>query len=250
MNISETLEQQFGLTVLYEQGPCIVLCKPGGLLTQAPPHIDSLERRIKAYIKQRDSKPGRVYLGVPHRLDRPVSGVIVVARHVRAARRISEQFAGRTVQKTYWAFVQGDVQPDEGTWRDSMRKIPGLARSEVVDADHEGAQDAVLHYRVRYRNESGSWLEITLETGRTHQIRLQAATRGYPILGDAMYGSIEPFCELHAEERQRKIALHGRQLTFRHPMTREVVSISATLPAEWDKLKLPLETQKTPANEC
>jgi len=88
-----------GFKILCEQGPCLLVAKPGGVLTQAPRSIDSLELRIKSFLKIRDNKPGRVYLGVPHRLDRPVSGVMVFAKHVRAARRIAEQFEGRTVQK-------------------------------------------------------------------------------------------------------------------------------------------------------
>ena len=111
--------------LLYESGPVIVVRKPAGLLTQAPPGIDSLEARIKSWIKQRDQKPGNVYLGVPHRMDRPVSGALVFARHARAARRLSEQFEGRLVHKIYWACVAGQVTPAAGTWTDFVRKVPG-----------------------------------------------------------------------------------------------------------------------------
>ena len=96
-----------GFDILYEEGPCLVVVKPGGVATQAPPGIDSLEVRVKEFLRVRDSKAGNVYLGVPHRLDRPVSGVMVLARHVRAARRLSDQFEARTVRKTYWAVVEG-----------------------------------------------------------------------------------------------------------------------------------------------
>src|SRR5438552_3592353 len=97
------------IEILYEQGPCLVVHKPAGLLTQAPPGIDSLERRLKSFFKQRDALPGNVYLGMPHRLDRPVSGAVVVARHVRACRRLSDQFSGRLVGKRYWACIEGTV---------------------------------------------------------------------------------------------------------------------------------------------
>src|SRR5437763_1057582 len=116
--------------ILFEQGPCLVMLKPAGLLTQAPPGIDSLELRLRTFLKQRDLKPGNIYLGMPHRLDRPVSGAIVFARHVRACRRLSEQFSGRLVRKRYWTFVEGTVSPSAGTWEDWLRKVPGEARAE------------------------------------------------------------------------------------------------------------------------
>ena len=225
-----------GFDILTEQGPCLVVAKPGGLLTQAPLPIDSLELRIKQFLKTRDEKPGRVYLGVPHRLDRPVSGVVVVAKHVRAARRICDQFQDRSVAKVYWAFVEGQVEPDAGTWVDHVRKIPDQPLAEVVEPNHPDAREAVLHYRVRHRDQTGSWLEIELETGRMHQIRLQASVRGYPILGDATYGSQVPFGPATDDPRQRWIALHARSLDFLHPMSRERVSVVAPLPDWWQSL--------------
>ena len=102
-----------GFDILLEDGPVLVVNKPGGLLTQAPPAIDSVEKRVKAFIKHRDHKPGRVYLGVPHRLDRPVSGALVLTRHVRAARRICDQFERREVSKLYWCWVEGRLPQPE-----------------------------------------------------------------------------------------------------------------------------------------
>ena len=169
-----------GFEILYEEGPCLVVCKPPGLLTQSPPGIDSLEGRIKQFLKQRDAKPGNVYLGVPHRLDRPASGAIVFARHVRAARRIAEQFAYRRVEKVYWACVEGCVSPDEGTWRDQVRKIPDMAQAEVVAADHPDAREAVMHYRTIARFDWGTWLEIRLETGRMHQCGFSVPAEAMP----------------------------------------------------------------------
>ena len=225
--------QPDGFRILYEAGPCLVVSKPSGLLTQAPPHIDSLEARIKRFIKVRDQKPGNVYLGVPHRLDRPVSGALVVACHARAARRIAEQFERRTVLKTYWALVEGRVSTLEDTWRDYLRKVPGEARAEVVDATHADAKKAVLHYRVLGEDNGRTWLELNLETGRTHQIRIQAASRGLPIVGDQQYGAQQPFGPPSEEPRDRWIALHARRLALRHPMTREAVDVTAPLPAGW-----------------
>jgi len=225
--------------ILYELGPCLVVAKPGGLLTQAPPGIDSLELRIKRFLKIRDQKPGRVYLGVPHRLDRPVSGAMVFARHVRAARRISEQFENRTVQKKYWAVVEGCIRPEQGTWSDFIRKIPDEARAEIVDREHPEGRIAVLHYRVLAFLDGATWLEIELETGRMHQVRVQAASRAHPVIGDAQYGSTASFGPQTADPRGRWIALHSRSLRFRHPMTREIVFQTAPLPQPWQGLDLP-----------
>lgn len=260
------------LEVLYDCGPCLVVNKPVGLLTQAPAGIDSLELQVKAFYRQREQKEGNIYLGLPHRLDRPVSGAIVFARHVRAAQRLSTQFENRTVTKVYWAVVEGDVQPDEGTWTDHLHKRHGMAQSIVVPADDPRGKLAVMHYRVlahlvdpSRRSESPaatwvgrsidatesapgqdgpakySWLEVQLETGRTHQIRVQCASRGHPVLGDSQYGAKHRFGEPFEDERLRGIALHARQLGFNHPMTREAVDVVAPLPVSWDALNLPRE---------
>lgn len=229
--------QPSGFDILYEEGPCLVVNKPAGILTQAPPGIDSLEIRVKQFLIVRENKPGKAYLGVPHRLDRPVSGALVVAKHVRAARRLSEQFEGRMVRKTYWAVVEGEVETDEGQWLDRIRKVPNEARGEVVAADQSGAKRAILSYRVKQRFDNKTWLEITLETGRYHQIRVQAAEHGFPVVGDALYGAASPFGLQSADPRDRAIALHARELAFRHPMTKEDVHVIAPLPAPWDALE-------------
>lgn len=224
------------ITLLYDSGPCYVLAKPAGLLTQAPPGIDSVEARMKDFLRAREQKEGNLYLGVPHRLDRPVSGAIVLARHARATRRLSEQFEARTVRKKYWACVSGSVMESEGVWRDFIRKIPGEARGEIVPADHPEAREAVLRYRTLGETPHGAWLEIELETGRMHQIRIQAAARGCPVLGDELYGAAIPFGEQHEDTRLRAIALHARVLAFSHPMTLEPVSVIAPLPENWSGL--------------
>jgi 23S rRNA pseudouridine1911/1915/1917 synthase len=224
--------------VLYEEGPCLVVLKPAGVLTQAPPGIDSMEARIKSWLKQRDNKPGNVYLGVPHRLDRPVSGAMVFGKHVRAARRLAEQFEARTVHKTYWACVEGKLSPAAGTWTDFVRKVPDQPRAEIVPEDAADAKPAVLHYRTLGRSKHGAWLEIELETGRMHQIRLQAAHRGHPVVGDTLYGAPTRFGAWLDDVRQRAIALHGRTLAFRHPMTWEQLSVTAPLSVDWEGLEL------------
>jgi 23S rRNA pseudouridine1911/1915/1917 synthase len=226
-------DEPAGFEILYEQGPLLIVAKPGGLLTQAPPGIDSLESRVREFLKRRDAKTGNIYLAVLHRLDRPVSGVLALARHVRAARRVAQQFEDRTVRKTYWAIVEGVVEPESGVWTDHLRKIPGEPRAEVVPADHPEGRIAVLHYRTLQHLANQTWLEIELETGRTHQIRVQAASRGHPVLGDELYGASSPFGPQTEDPRERCIALHARSLELRHPMTGEAVFVEAPLPDAW-----------------
>src|SRR5438270_2331499 len=134
--------------ILYEDNHCLVVSKPAPLLTQGvPPGIPTLESMAKAYLKERYQKKGNVYLGIPHRLDRPVSGVVVFARNSKAARRLAEQFELRQVTKLYWAAVEGDVRPEEGLWEDWLRKLPEEARSERAEAGAAGARQARLRYR-------------------------------------------------------------------------------------------------------
>jgi 23S rRNA-/tRNA-specific pseudouridylate synthase len=254
------------LEILYDNGPVLVINKPAGILTQAPAGIDSLEVQVKAFYRQREQKEGNIYLGLPHRLDRPVSGAIVFARHVRAAQRLSTQFENRMVTKIYWAVVQGDVEGEEGTWTDYLHKRHGMSQSIVVPEDDPRGKIAVMRYRVRGRGHiaepfrlsdvatGGSkekespgpqdraiytWLEIELETGRTHQIRVQCASREHAVIGDSQYGSAMRFGEQFKDERLRAIALHARQLGFNHPMTNEAVDVIAPLPAAWDAFDLP-----------
>jgi 23S rRNA pseudouridine1911/1915/1917 synthase len=222
------------LEILYDNGPVLVINKPAGILTQAPAGIDSLEVQVKAFYREREQKEGNIYLGLPHRLDRPVSGAIVFARHARAAQRLSTQFENRTVTKLYWAMVEGDVAGDEGTWTDHLHKRHGMSQSIVVPAEDPRGKVAVLRYRVRGRMPgAGTWIEVELETGRTHQIRVQCASRGMPLLGDTLYGSPATFGQWNADERERLIALHARTLELLHPMTREPIRVVAPLPPLW-----------------
>ena len=225
------------IEVLYDSGPCLVVNKPPGVLTQAPAGIDSMEIRVKAFYRDREQKEGNIYLGQPHRLDRPVSGAIVFARHVRAAQRLSSQFENRTVTKVYWAVVEGEVQPEEGRWTDHLHKRHGMPQSIVVPEGDPRGKLAVMRYRVLGRIDGvGTWLEVELETGRTHQIRVQCASRGHAVVGDAQYGSTRPFGEQFEDERLRAISLHARQLGFNHPMTNEPVDVIAPLSTAWEAI--------------
>lgn len=219
--------------LLLDAAPCLVFNKPAGVLTQAAPGIPSYSDWVREYERERSNAPGDIYLGVPHRLDRPVSGAIVFTRNIRATRKLSDQFASRTVEKTYWVLVQGRVEPDRGTWCDWMRKIPEQAHAEILPPDHPEARKAILHYQVCRHDDFGSWLQVTLETGRMHQIRLQCASRGHPILGDEQYGSAHAFGPTVSDPRERWIGLHSRRLTFLHPQSQERRTVDAPLWQPW-----------------
>lgn len=224
------------IEVLFEDNHCLALAKPAALLTQAPPGIPSLEAEAKRYLKEHYHKLGNVYLGIPHRLDRPVSGVVLFARSTKSARRLAEQFRERQVQKRYWALVDGLVEPAEGTWEDWLLKIAEEARSEVATEHSPGAKHAMLSYRKLAEGKDWTLLEIEPATGRMHQIRVQAGRRGWPVRGDRLYGSRLPFGVMKESPREQAIALHARSLTFLHPIRFEPVTVTAPLPAAWQEL--------------
>jgi 23S rRNA pseudouridine1911/1915/1917 synthase len=213
------------------------VAKPAPLLTQGPPGVPTLEAAVKAYVKERYGKPGNVYLGTPHRLDRPVSGVIVFARNTKAARRLAEQFQGRQVRKVYWAVVEpssgGEMPPPEGSWEDWLLKVAEEARSERATPETPGAKAARLRFRRLREGEDGALLEVEPETGRMHQIRVQAAARGWPVRGDVLYGARLTFGPPAELPRDRVIALHARSLTFLHPIRYEPLTVTAPPPAYW-----------------
>jgi 23S rRNA pseudouridine1911/1915/1917 synthase len=228
------------LHILFEDNHCVAVSKPAPLLTQGvPPGIPTLEAMVKAYLKERYHKPGNVYLGIPHRLDRPVSGVVLFARNTKAARRLAEQFQNRQVRKVYWAVVEpnlcGENPPAEAVWEDWLLKVKEQARSESMTAQTPGARRAVLRYRRLHEGSEGALLEIEPETGRMHQIRVQAASRGWPVRGDVQYGSRLPFGPPAELPRDRIIALHARSLTFLHPIRYEPLTVTAPLPQAWGK---------------
>src|SRR5207247_5102413 len=142
MNVLPAMQSE--LKILYEDNHCLAVAKPAPLLTQAPSGVPSLEAYVKDYLRQTYGKRGRVYLGIPHRLDRPVSGVVLFARQTTSAQRLAEQFRERQVTKVYWAAVEGDVQPAEGIWEDWLLKIADEARAVATTAETPGAKHAVL----------------------------------------------------------------------------------------------------------
>ncbi|MFZ5829058.1 MAG: RluA family pseudouridine synthase [Planctomycetota bacterium] len=214
------------ITVLYEDNHLLAVAKPAGVPTMGTPAEQvTLLRQAKEYIKQQYRKPGNVYLGVMSRLDAPVTGVVLFARTSKAAARLTEQFRAREVEKLYWAIVAGAPRPTEGILVDWVAEDERHRRMHVVTADTEGARDARLRFRTLRNLGNDSLLEIALETGRKHQIRLQWAKRGHPVIGDRKYGSGKRF--------PAGIALHARRLVVRHPVRDVAVELVAPLPEAW-----------------
>jgi 23S rRNA pseudouridine1911/1915/1917 synthase len=214
------------LEILWEDNHCLAIVKPGGYLsTHYEGKEETLDRRVKQYLREKYKKPGNVFLGIVHRLDRPVSGVLLFARTSKAAARLAEQFRRGEVQKIYWAVTEGGSNEPVGTLEDWLKKNKATGRVEVVDLQSPEARHAILQFQTRSRHDGLSFLEIHPRTGRRHQIRAQLAHRGHPIYGDTKYGSAHRFGQA--------IALHARSLTFMHPVRQEPITLTAELPTAW-----------------
>ena len=214
--------------ILHEDNHCLALNKPAGLLTMGdhtgePTLVDV----ARDYLREKYQKPGNVFVGVVHRLDRPVSGVVLFARTSKGASRLSEQFRVHSVEKTYLALVEGSVTARQGDLHD--RLVKDRERNVVTVARvGEIGQECVLSFERLDRFGRFTLLEIRPETGRSHQIRVQLASRGWPIVGDRKYGS-----QQHIDGF---IALHASSLTFAHPTTKEPLTVSSPQPEEWHGL--------------
>jgi 23S rRNA pseudouridine1911/1915/1917 synthase len=214
------------LEILYEDNHCLAVLKPAGRVSaHFQGEEETLDRAVKAYLKEKYHKPGNVFLGVVHRLDRPVSGVLLFARTSKAAARLSEQFREGSIEKVYWAVVEGTVQRAAGTLEDWLLRDREVRRVEIVEPRTRGARQALLHYQQRGSFGELTWLEIRPQTGRRHQLRVQLAHHGHPIFGDAKYGAVHTF--------RPGIALHARSLTFLHPVRYEPVTLTADVPTHW-----------------
>lgn len=211
------------LRVLYEDNHLLGVYKPGGVLVQGDSTKDeTLIDLAKAYLKTKYNKPGNVFLGLVHRLDRPVSGVVLYARTSKAASRLTSEFATRKVEKIYFAVVSGEPAEEEGDLLSYIERTH--RRSRVSGPESERAKEAVLSYRVLARSSGMSLLKIVPRTGRHHQIRLQLAGIGLPVMGDIKYGSPGVLPD-------RTIALHAGVLEVKHPTKDERVRLAAAPPA-------------------
>ncbi|WP_138294573.1 MULTISPECIES: RNA pseudouridine synthase [unclassified Clostridium] len=209
--------------VVYEDNHLLVVDKSPNVPVQADASGDSdLLSEMKAYVKARYQKPGAVYLGLVHRLDRPVGGLIVFARTSKAAARLSDQVRRHALGRVYWAVVRGQMAP-EGTLEDYLLKNTAKNQVSVVESDTPGAKYARLRYRVLAERDGFSLVAIRLETGRSHQIRVQFAYAGHPLWGDQRYG--RPY-----SKPGEQIALWARELHLEHPTKKENMVFASAVP--------------------
>lgn len=217
------------LQVLYEDNHLLAVLKPAMVPTMgAPEGGPSLLSMARSYIRRKYHKEGAVYLGIVSRLDTPVTGVVLIARTSKAAARLTAAYASREVEKQYWAVVEGDVEPPADTCEDWLRKDERHRCVHITNRHAKGTQLARLSYRRVKPLAGATLLEIELETGRKHQIRVQLSSRGFPILGDVKYGARRGFAT--------GIALHSRRLAIVHPVRGTRLEIVAPLPPAWRAL--------------
>ena len=216
--------------VLYEDNHLLIVDKPAELPTMGvAPGKPSLLDAAKTYIGEKYDKPGNVYLGIVSRLDAPVTGVLVIARTSKAAKRLTEQYRNREVEKVYWALVSPPPEDPEGMCQDWVRKDERHRRMHVVAPSSPGAKEARLRYETLCERGERSLLQVALETGRKHQIRLQLGSRGFPVVGDRKYGSTMSF--------PHGIALHARRVRLIHPVKKTEVVVECPLPTSWGKVR-------------
>ena len=213
------------MTVLYEDNHIIAVNKTCNEIVQGDKTGDiPLSEIVKAYIKEKYAKPGEVFLGVTHRLDRPTSGVVLFARTSKALTRLNEMFKSHEqIQKTYWAIVQGCPKQPEARLENYLTRNETLNKSFIAKPGAKEAKLAVLTYKTLVRGDHYSLLEINLETGRHHQIRCQLAAIGCPVKGDLKYGA-------KRSNPDGGISLHARKIAFIHPVKKEMICIEAPVP--------------------
>ena len=214
------------MEVVYEDNHLIVVDKTSSEIVQGDKTGDvPLSETVKQYIKEKYAKPGEVYLGVVHRLDRPVSGLVVFARTSKALSRMNEMFRKKKIKKTYWAIVKNLPSQEEGELVHYLVRNEKQNKSYAYDKEVPHSKRAVLHYKLIGRSQNYFLLEVDLKTGRHHQIRCQLAKMGCPIKGDLKYG----FARSNPDG---SISLHARSMRFIHPVSKKPVELTAPLPAD------------------
>lgn len=221
---NKTISNKNNLQVLYEDNHIIIVNKRAGDIVQGDKTGDKpLSDVVKAYIKDKYKKPGNVYLGTVHRLDRPTSGVVIFAKTSKVLPRLNKLFLSKAIKKTYWALVKQEPPQTEGRLVHWLKKNPKLNKSKTYTKEVEGSKKAILHYKIIKKLDTFYLLEINLETGRHHQIRTQLAAIGCPIKGDLKYG-------FSRSNKDASISLHARQIEFIHPVKNAPLTIKAPLP--------------------
>ena len=213
--------------ILHEDNHVLIFNKAAGEIVQGDKTGDEcLAETLKAYIAQRDGKPGKVFLGIPHRLDRPVSGIVVFAKTSKALSRLSEMFRTGDIHKTYWALCCKAPEKESGELTDWLSRNEKMNKSFIVKAGSQGAKEARLRYQLLGRTDRYSLVEVELLTGRHHQIRCQLAGMGCVIKGDLKYGAPR-------SNPDGGISLHSREIKFVHPVRKDEMDIYAAPPASW-----------------
>ena len=212
------------MNVLYEDNHIIVINKAAGEIVQGDKTGDkSLCDTMKLYIKEKYAKPGNVFIGLPHRLDRPVSGIVVFAKTSKALERLNRMFSEGSVKKIYWAITKEKPQQPEADIDSWILRNEKMNQSFSYPKEVKGAKRALLHYRQIDASQNYNLIEVELKTGRHHQIRCQLASIGCPIKGDLKYGA-------KRSNPDGSISLHARYIEFIHPVSKELIAITAPLP--------------------
>ncbi|MFC4722043.1 RluA family pseudouridine synthase [Geojedonia litorea] len=220
----KTLSNKNNLIVLYEDNHIIVVNKRAGDIVQGDKTGDQpLSEVVKDYIKEKYNKPGNVYLGVVHRLDRPTTGVVMFSKTSKALPRLNKLFSEKSAKKTYWAIVKNTPQQPQATLVHWLIKNPKNNKSTAYSKEKNQSKKAILHYKLLKQLDNYYLLEIELETGRHHQIRVQLASIGCPIKGDLKYG-------FDRSNKDASISLHARELRFTHPVSNNEIHVIAPLP--------------------
>jgi len=222
------------LDVLYEDNHLIIVNKKPGDIVQGDQTGDlPLSEIVKSYIKKKYNKPGNVFLGVVHRLDRPTSGAVIFARTSKALTRLNQMLKDKKIKKTYWAIVKNPPVEKQEKLIHYLIKNPKNNKSTAFNQEKKGSKKAVLTYKIVGKSDNYTLLEINLETGRHHQIRAQLAKIGSPIKGDLKYG-------FPRSNPNKGISLHARKLVFVHPVSKKKIQVFAPLPKNdiWEKFSM------------
>ena len=212
------------MEVIYEDNHVIVVSKTSSEIVPGDKTGDTpLSELVKQYLKEKYNKPGNVFVGVTHRLDRPVSGLVVFAKTSKALARLNDMFRNGEVKKTYWAIVKDCPPETEGTLVHYLVRNEKQNKSYAYDREKPGAKKAVLHYKLIGHSDNYYLLEVDLQTGRHHQIRCQLAKMGCPIKGDLKYG-------FPRSNPDGSICLHARRVSFVHPVSKMPIDLEAPLP--------------------
>lgn len=236
--------------IICEDGPLLAVNKPPGIITEG--RGDSVVSRVKTFLKEKYQKLGNVYVGIPHRLDRDTTGTVVFTRNSKAAARVAEQFRDRTVQKTYWVLLEKPPNPAAGELTDWLVKDSEQATVEAVPFGTSNAREAKLSYRTLAVQDGKALVEVDLQTGRTHQIRVQFSSRGSAVLGDLKYGGTQWTPPVTASNLApapdaadvRYVGLHAMQLQLKHPIRYDELKVQASLPEFWPDWTRDLESNQ------